>query len=300
MHVHTTKLQLQLQWQQLHVHAGRTSSFVEFVDIFPTLSDLAGIAVPPTCPPNSTHVALCTEGVSLRPIFADPAMQVKRAAFSQIPHHGGGDADVDESNGASTDDVGVAEGAGEGVSCPSTVLGKWSSRQKENPSKLDLFIFENAAANVGARAAAGSEDVATGGGGVITNGAVRMDFSHCADCSFKSATGTLTPTGVQLTLRFPASDRVDIQVGTLQKGSANGSDCGLSWTTNSTDASGQWAPYDRNIPPFPPPSPPSGSVFMGYTMVTLHADGNGGPSHEYRYTEWPVTFLRFVMVDDDV
>ena len=67
-------------------HVGRTRSFVEFVDIFPTLADLAGIPVPPLCPEDSSKVALCTEGVSLRPIFADPSHEVKRASFSQYPH----------------------------------------------------------------------------------------------------------------------------------------------------------------------------------------------------------------------
>ena len=64
----------------------RSTAFAEFVDIFPTLADLAGVPVPPLCPPNASGVALCTEGASLRPIFEDSGSEVKRAAFSQFPH----------------------------------------------------------------------------------------------------------------------------------------------------------------------------------------------------------------------
>lgn len=64
----------------------RSTAFAEFVDIFPTLADLAGIAVPPLCPPDSSGVELCTEGASLRPVFEDGSGEVKRAAFSQFPH----------------------------------------------------------------------------------------------------------------------------------------------------------------------------------------------------------------------
>lgn len=44
---------------------GRVSEdFVEFVDIFPTLADLAGIPVPARCdtPEMSQHAAVCAEG----------------------------------------------------------------------------------------------------------------------------------------------------------------------------------------------------------------------------------------------
>ena len=64
----------------------RSTAFAEFVDIFPMLADLAGIAVPPLCPQDSSGVELCTEGTSLRPVFEDSSAEVKRAAFSQFPH----------------------------------------------------------------------------------------------------------------------------------------------------------------------------------------------------------------------
>jgi arylsulfatase A-like enzyme len=55
-----------------------TKALVEFVDIYPTLSDLAGLPLPP-------HL----EGVSLKPLLDDPKRPWKTAAFSQYPRNGG-------------------------------------------------------------------------------------------------------------------------------------------------------------------------------------------------------------------
>lgn len=60
--------------------AGKTTeALAEFVDIYPTLSELCGLKSP-------THL----EGVSLVPVLRDPAASVKTAAFSQYPRNQGG------------------------------------------------------------------------------------------------------------------------------------------------------------------------------------------------------------------
>jgi arylsulfatase A-like enzyme len=56
-------------------------SLVEFVDIFPTLCELAGLPLPPKL-----------EGKSLKPLLADAGAKVHDAAFSQFPHKQDGQA----------------------------------------------------------------------------------------------------------------------------------------------------------------------------------------------------------------
>lgn len=56
----------------------RSASLVEFVDLYPTLVDLAGLQAPHRL-----------EGVTLRPLFDRPARQVKDAAFTVVARNGG-------------------------------------------------------------------------------------------------------------------------------------------------------------------------------------------------------------------
>lgn len=46
-----------------------TPALAELVDVFPTLAELAGLRVPPTCPPDPFGVPFCTEGASLVPVL---------------------------------------------------------------------------------------------------------------------------------------------------------------------------------------------------------------------------------------
>jgi hypothetical protein len=67
-----------------------TSALVELIDIFPSLSELAGLAVPPVCPPGNKNLLTCVEGSSVAPLLEDPKQQWKKAAFSQYarPYRG--------------------------------------------------------------------------------------------------------------------------------------------------------------------------------------------------------------------
>ncbi|KAK7114970.1 iduronate 2-sulfatase-like [Littorina saxatilis] len=69
-----------------------TDALVEAVDLYATVSELAGVDVPPTCPPNSLNVSFCTEGTSLVPLIRrvmasrnTEKVSWKSAAFSQFP-----------------------------------------------------------------------------------------------------------------------------------------------------------------------------------------------------------------------
>ncbi|XP_071477898.1 iduronate 2-sulfatase-like [Diadema antillarum] len=75
--------------------------FVEMVDIFPALSELAGLTVPPLCPPKPFNLSLCTEGYSFAPLLSQGSLVTnnrvslpptyrrwKNATYSQYPRPG--------------------------------------------------------------------------------------------------------------------------------------------------------------------------------------------------------------------
>lgn len=57
----------------------RSSALVEYIDIYPTLTEWCGLTTPKAC-----------EGESLLPVFADPSVPGKKAALSQYPRGGMG------------------------------------------------------------------------------------------------------------------------------------------------------------------------------------------------------------------
>ena len=67
-----------------------TDKLVEFVDLFPTLAELAGLPTVPYCPSGnmSRTVKMCTEGTSIVPLFKDPTTtKWKDRVFYQYPHY---------------------------------------------------------------------------------------------------------------------------------------------------------------------------------------------------------------------
>ena len=64
----------------------RSSQLVEFVDIFPTIVEAAGLPTLTTCPELSNSSHICTEGSSLMPLIEDPeSSDWKKAVFWQYP-----------------------------------------------------------------------------------------------------------------------------------------------------------------------------------------------------------------------
>ena len=64
-----------------------TEQLTEFVDLFPTLVDAAGLPSLDLCPKDSKNVKICREGTSLLPLINNPDVPLKTAAFSQYPRN---------------------------------------------------------------------------------------------------------------------------------------------------------------------------------------------------------------------
>ncbi|ELT90471.1 hypothetical protein CAPTEDRAFT_197493 [Capitella teleta] len=63
-----------------------SNEMVEFVDLFPTLVEAAGLGGLEVCPDDSTDIPLCVEGSSLMPLITNNAsVPWKDIAFSQYP-----------------------------------------------------------------------------------------------------------------------------------------------------------------------------------------------------------------------
>ncbi|CAH1783504.1 unnamed protein product [Owenia fusiformis] len=65
-------------------NGGTTNEKVEFVDIFPTLLEAAGIPPIQKCPHNSHDVELCRDGQSFMPLIKQPDLSWKEAVFWQV------------------------------------------------------------------------------------------------------------------------------------------------------------------------------------------------------------------------
>ena len=65
-----------------------TNKLVEFVDLFPTLTEAAGLGSLDLCPENSSLISVCTEAHSLLPLMRDPdSASWKTRVFSQYPRN---------------------------------------------------------------------------------------------------------------------------------------------------------------------------------------------------------------------
>ena len=62
-----------------------TERLTEYVDLFPTLAEAAELPPVTLCPEDSSHVEVCTEGVSFMPLMRNPDQAWKKAAFTQFP-----------------------------------------------------------------------------------------------------------------------------------------------------------------------------------------------------------------------
>jgi len=81
-----TRAPMLLSVPGLAAQAMSISALSEHVDLFPTLSELAEISVPPPCDRGGMQTALCTQGTSLVPLLSGSAQAVRNASFSLWPN----------------------------------------------------------------------------------------------------------------------------------------------------------------------------------------------------------------------
>ena len=62
-----------------------TEQLTEFVDLYPTLVDAAGLPPVKLCPKDSRNIKVCTEGMSLMPLMTRDSVKWKNRVFSQFP-----------------------------------------------------------------------------------------------------------------------------------------------------------------------------------------------------------------------
>lgn len=54
----------------------------EHVDIMPSIAAAAGLPLT-QCPPDSSQITLCTEGVNVLPLMSSPSTALRKASYSQ-------------------------------------------------------------------------------------------------------------------------------------------------------------------------------------------------------------------------
>ena len=69
-------------------HGIVTEQLTEYVDLFPTLVEVAELPPLDLCPEDSSKVAVCCEGTSLVPLMKVEKTEWKKAVFSQYPREG--------------------------------------------------------------------------------------------------------------------------------------------------------------------------------------------------------------------
>ena len=67
----------------------QTDALSEFVDLFPTLAEAAGLPTIPLCKEDSSKTKVCSEGLSMMPLVKEPARAWKKAVFSQFRRNHG-------------------------------------------------------------------------------------------------------------------------------------------------------------------------------------------------------------------